>query len=227
MGVSTRSMALEDVPALLERDARTIMLADLEGALLARMTEAEMHAVQRYFQLAHTSIWVTNADVLNGGDAEKCLIFGLAKAVMTEQPSFHLCSLDLSISSQQTDFSNSIELLLEVEDAFHHDPSGDLDTELVEKDGVVYISRYMADDVENANLEKTLFDIKPTVTSLVESANSTYSLAFEKVGRVDSFYFKEEGLKALGEDEVLIDVEAAALDALVCHPLHTCSFLQC
>jgi hypothetical protein len=88
-------MALQDVPILLERDARTIMLAELESPLLARMTGAEMAALQRYTQLARTAVWVTNGGVMQGREAEKSLIFGLAKAVMTEQPSFHVCSLDM------------------------------------------------------------------------------------------------------------------------------------
>lgn len=65
------------------------MLAELEDPLLARMTPAEMHAVQRYTQQATTAVWVTNWNVLRGQDPEKSLVFGLAKSIMTEQPSFH------------------------------------------------------------------------------------------------------------------------------------------
>jgi hypothetical protein len=57
--------------------------------------------------------------------------------------------------------------------------------------------------------------IKPTISSLPESDISNYSLEFEKVGRLDSFYFKAHPLKAPGEHEVLLDIEAAPLDGLV------------
>ena len=207
-------MALEDVPASLERDSRTIMLGELEGPLMARMTPGEMHAIQRYTQLAATAIWVTNIDVLRGQDPESSLVFGLAKSIMTEQPSFHLCSVDVAIFDGQTGYQNSAKLIIETEMAFHGDPDGELDTELVEKDGLVYISRYVTDNVENANFERH-FAIKPTITSFPESNGSKYSLEFGKVGRLDSFYFKEHTLKSLGEHEVLLDIEAAPLDGLV------------
>lgn len=64
LGIDTRSIALEDVPVLLERDARTIILAELESPLLARMTPTEMTAVQRYTQLATTALWVTDGGII-------------------------------------------------------------------------------------------------------------------------------------------------------------------
>ncbi|GAB1196570.1 hypothetical protein APSETT444_005842 [Aspergillus pseudonomiae] len=213
LGISTQSMALEDIPNSLERDSRTIMLAELEDPLMARMTPAEMHAVQCYTQQAATAIWVTNGNVLRGQDPEKSLVFGLAKSIMTEQPSFHLCSVDVDIGDGKADCGNSTTLLVETEMAFHHDPNGELDTELVEKDGLVYISRYVTDDTENANFER-YFAVKPTVMALARGESSYYSLQFENVGRVDSFYFKEQTLKPLGENEVLLDVDAAPLDSL-------------
>lgn len=191
------------------------MLGELEGPLMASMTPGEMHAIRRYTQLAATAIWVTNIDVLRGRDPEKSLVFGLAKSIMTEQPSFHLCSVDVDIFDGQTDYQNSAKLVVETEKAFHRDPNGELDTELVQKDGLVYISRYVTDNVENANFERHLA-IKPTITSLPESDGSKYSLEFEKVGRLDSFYFREHALKSLGEHEVLLDIQAAPLDNLVC-----------
>ncbi|CAG8380102.1 unnamed protein product [Penicillium salamii] len=213
LGISTRSMALEEVPTSLERDSRTIMLGELEGPLMARMNPGEMHAMQRFTQLAATAVWVTNINVLRGQDPEKSLVFGLAKSIMTEQPSFHICSVDVDIFDGQTDYQNSAKTIVETEAAFHKDPSGELDTELVEKEGMVYISRYVTDDAENANFERH-FTVKPTTTNLVESETSKYSLGFEKVGRLDSFYFKEQALKPLGDHEALLDIQSAPFDVL-------------
>lgn len=207
-------MALEDVPTSLERDSRTVMLAELEGPLLARMNPAEMKAVQCYTQMAATALWVTDGGVLQGQDPEKSLIFGLAKAIMTEQPSFHLCSLDIDSVSGNRDLSDSILLLVDTEISFHQGgPNSDLDTELVEKDGLVYISRYVSDYTENTNFERYLIP-KSTVTSISRDDDS-FSLRFEKVGKVESFYFDKKNLRPLGDGEVLIDVDATPLYPLV------------
>jgi len=206
-------MALEDVPKSLERDSRTIMLAELEGPLLAEMAAAEMAAIQRYTQLANTSIWVTDGGVLQGQDPRKSLIFGLAKAIMTEQPSFHLCSVDIDLCNENSDLSDSVLLLVDTEIAFHRDPNADMDTELVEKDGLVYISRYVSDYVENSNFERYLA-LEPTIANIPQG-DDAYALRFGKVSKMESFYFDKQNLRPLAQDEVLVDVDATPLNPLV------------
>src|SRR5699024_2097089 len=115
------------------------------------------------------------------------------KSIMTEQPSFHLFSVDIDIFDGRSDYQDNAKLIVETEMAFHRDPSGERDTELVEKDGLVYISRYVTDDEENANFERH-FAIKPTISSIPVNDGSKYSLGFQKVGRLDSFYYKEHAM---------------------------------
>lgn len=214
LGIDTRSIALEDVPVLLERDARTIILAELESPLLARMTPTEMTAVQRYTQLATTALWVTDGGIIQGQNPEKSLVFGLAKAIMTEQPSFHLCSLDIEIESEDRRNTDSALLIVETEMKFHRNPNADVDTELVEKDGLVYISRYVGDNTENTDFERHLGS-KLTMGG-IPNGNGALKLQFEKVGKVESFYFDKQDLKPLAEGEVLIDVDVVPLHLSVC-----------
>jgi hypothetical protein len=209
-------MALQDVPILLERDARTIMLAELESPLLARMTGAEMAALQRYTQLARTAVWVTNGGVMQGREAEKSLIFGLAKAVMTEQPSFHVCSLDM----ESEESSEGALLVLDTERTFYENPLAEMDTELVEKEGVVYISRYVSDYAENTNFEQRV--AFRTTMSSVPQGKETLTLQFDKVGKISSFYFEAQDLRSLAVGEVLVDVDATPL-----HPLVRADSLVC
>jgi hypothetical protein len=202
------------VPVLLERDARTIILAELESPLLARMTPTEMRAVQRYTQLATTALWVTDGGVIQGHNPEKSLVFGLAKAVMTEHPSFHLCSLDVDSGSGDRENTNSALLIVETEMKFHRNPNAEADTELVEKDGLVYISRYVGDYTENTDFERHIgFNL--TVGGMPHG-NGALKLQFEKVGKLESFYFDKQDLKPLVEGEVLIDVDAVPLHLSVC-----------
>ena len=205
------------MPVSLERDARTIILAELESPLLARMTPTEMTAVQRYTQLASTALWVTDGGVIQGQNPEKSLVFGLAKAVMTEQPSFHLFSLDVDTESGDRENTDSAMLIVETEMKFHRDPNAEVDTELVEKDGLVYISRYIGDHTENIDFERHLgFNL--TVGSILHGKGAL-KLQFEKVGKVESFYFDKQDLKPLAEGDVLIDVDVVPLHQSVCETL--------
>ena len=196
------------------------MLAELEGPLLARMTPDEMKAVQRYTQLATTSLWLTDGDVLQGQSPEKSLVFGLAKAVMTEQPSFHLRSLDINLASKNCECSNAVMLIVEMEIEFHRNPLADMDNELVVKDDLVYISRYVSDSTENSGFE--CHSTIKTALSYILQGSHALTLRFEKVGETESFFFDRQELKSLAEGEILLDVEAVPLSPLVRENLGLC-----
>ncbi|KAH9209066.1 hypothetical protein DL95DRAFT_467116 [Leptodontidium sp. 2 PMI_412] len=204
----TRRTTLEDFPLVAEKGARTILLVELESPLLSRMSDSEWAAFQAYTELATTSVWVTNAGVLTGEDPEKTLVFGLAKSIMTEQPSFHLASID--IDTEAIDYERSAKLVVETELKFHQDPTSEMDTELVEKNSVVYLSRYLTDEKESANFERN-FKAKPEKNPIRDNL----TLDFEKIGDIGSHFFRDnsaERQSGLGETEVIVHVKSYGLD---------------
>ena len=50
----------------------------------------------------------------------------------------------------------------------------------------------------------------------IPNGNGALKLQFEKVGKVESFYFDKQDLKPLAEGEVLIDVDVVPLHLSVC-----------
>ncbi|KAM4056688.1 KR domain-containing protein [Hirsutella rhossiliensis] len=206
--IPTRRMAFTDFPKSDNHKARTIMLAELEGPMLSRMSETEMAAMRDYTQMASTAVWVTNSDVLSGREPEKTLVFGISKSVMTEQPSFHLSSIDVDPDATGATLSRSAQLVVEMEEEFHQNPNN-MNTELVEKGGIVYTSRYIGDDDGNATFARSW---TPPTERLPIRRN--LSMSFEKIGRLDSYYFKDvlAAETALGETEVLIESRAFAFD---------------
>ncbi len=188
------------------------MLAELENPFLSQMSETEMDILKQYTQTATTCVWVTNSDVLSGRDPEKTLIFGFAKSVMTEQPSFHLASIDIDPDSVGDTLERSARLVVDVEVKFHQNPQ-DMDTEFVEKSGIVYTSRYIGDDQANAEFAQA-WRLMPEVGRI----RSNLSLHFDKIGHLDSHYFdtsKKRTEKQLGLKEVLIESRAFGLDSTV------------
>lgn len=185
------------------------MLVELEEPLLSRMSELDMDTMRRYTQLASSSIWVTNSNVLAGHEPEKALVFGIAKSVMTEQPSFRLGSIDIDDSTQN--LTHAAQLVASMEQRFYRN-NGPMNTELVEKDGIVYISRYIGDDQGNAE-----FAQKWKPASVVEPLRDDLSLAFEKIGRLESFYFKHKSgsSKDLSAKELIVKPRAFAFDNAV------------
>ncbi|KAK4221929.1 hypothetical protein QBC38DRAFT_402515 [Podospora fimiseda] len=208
--IPTRSVALTEFPSVGKKNARTVLLAELESPLLSQMTAEEMAAMRSLTQLATTTVWVKDGDVLVGGNPEKCLVYGLAKSVMTEQPSFHLAIVDLDASESD----KAAELIFDTERQFHKDPNSDMDKEIAQKDHMVYISRYISDDEENDNFTKIW---QPRAEPALIEGRVGLEMTFEKVGKLDSYFFKEaesdaERTGGLGETSVRVEVRAFGFD---------------
>ena len=161
------------------------MLAELEGALLVKMNLGEMDAVKALFKTASSAVWVTCGGLLEGKRPEHSLIFGIAKSIMTEQPSIQISSID--VDPAETDHVRTAELIVSHELNLRHDQERVLDTELIEHDGTVYISRYIVDPVENADFARQL---KPAPEP--GSLRERLELTFEHVGQTDSFFFQQQ-----------------------------------
>lgn len=211
--IPTKCMRFTDYPAISSGNTRTIMLAELEAPLLSRMSEADMKAMQHYTQTASTSVWVTNSDVLTGREPEKTLVFGIAKSIMTEQPSFRLASIDIDPDATgPAQLSTAARLVMDMEDKFQRGVKG-MDTELVEKRGIVYTSRYVGDQVGNAEYAQT-FRPEPKMAPI----RGDLSLSFDKIGRLGSYYFSDAEAptgEPLQDDEIIVESRAFGFDQTV------------
>lgn len=188
------------------------MTAELECSLILEMDNDELAALQYLVKNVSSAIWVTNAGLLDGTYPKKSLASGLAKTLMTEQPSFRLSCFD--IEPQGTNLTRSAALILDQELHLRDDTDSDIEMNLVEKDGLVYISRFAADDIENAELERR---INPPVEK--GDFLPGMELDFEQVGHIDSFYYKHkedsEARLALQPDQVLLESQVYCLSAIV------------
>ena len=208
--VPTRTIPLSQVESQIPKGARTIICAELEDPLLSRMTETDMKSLQNFTLLASSAVWLTAGGIMTGARPEHSLVFGLSKSIMTEQPSFALSTYD--IDPTERNFARSAKTIVDHEIRLYENPEEQLDTELVEKDGVVYISRYITDDVQNEGFQRQ-FDVTP----LPSKWRPGLELDFTKVGQVGTFFFKEKS-KAQAEvpkGHVTLDCKAFAVDKKV------------
>jgi SAM-dependent methyltransferase len=217
--VPTRIIPLSQVESQISKGARTIMCAELEAPLLSRMTETDMTSLHKYTLLASSAVWLTAGGMMTGASPEHSLVFGLSKSIMTEQPSFALSTFD--IDPGEREYARSAEMIVEHEMQLHEHPDEQLDTELVEKDGVVHISRYITDDVQNKGFQRQ-FDANP----LPSRWRAALELDFTKVGQIGTFFFKEkkEAQGDVPEGHVLLEARAFAMDKKVRR--HCCGFYK-
>ncbi|RDI84031.1 hypothetical protein Vi05172_g6068 [Venturia inaequalis] len=196
--IATHCLPLENVTRVIGDGCRIVMLAELEEPILSHMTQKYLDALKSLSQLSTTTVWVTNAGVLEGQNPEKTLVVGLVKSITIEEPAFRVATID--IDPQSTNFKRSAALIVDLENKFHADPDTAGDINFVEKDGVMFISRNTMDEEENRLIE-SYSAVEPKPVPIRERLE----LGFQKVGDLSSFYFQPSSDKVpLGTHEVAI-----------------------
>jgi hypothetical protein len=201
-------MSAKIIPA----GSNVILVAELEVALLTILNRDILAVLQSLVKLASTMLWVTNAGVMEGSSPTKTLVAGLAKSLMTEQPSLRLCCFDIEPS--EIEMSRSAFLIFDESLCLSKERSADVELHLAAKNGVVYISRFITDNRENTKFDETL---KPPI--LQGRLSPGLALDFLKIGQMNSFYYKKketQNSSKLGPDQVLLYPRMYALTSLVC-----------
>ncbi|TLD20006.1 hypothetical protein E2P81_ATG09076 [Venturia nashicola] len=196
--IATHCIPLENVGRAIGDGCRIIMLAELEDPILSHMTQEHLDALKSLSQLSTTTIWVTNAGVLEGQVPEKTLVVGLVKSITIEEPAFRVATID--IDPQSSKLKRSAALIFDLEKKFHADPDTSGDVNYVEKDGVMFIGRNTIDEEENRSFESHSAVIPKPVP-----VRENLELGFQKVGDLSSFYFQPSSSTAIGPREVSIN----------------------
>lgn len=195
------------------------MTAELEGPLITRMNSNELAAIQYLVNHTSSAVWVTNGGLLDGCDPEKSLAAGFAKTLMNEQPSLRMSCYD--IDPQEQNLTGSAAFIIDQHVRLQNENSLEVEMHLVEKDGLVYISRFLPDDVENNAFERR---VNYPVEQGKFSPCPSLELDFHRVGQIDSFYYDQKDGNvtslSLQPEEMLVEPLAYALSAKVCNALN-------
>ena len=159
--------------------SKIIVTAEMEGPLLTRMNSDELAAVQYLVKHASSAVWVTNGGLLDGFDPEKSLASGFSKTLMNEQPSFRLSCFD--IDPLGTNLARSAAFILDQHISLQDEKNSEIEMYLAEKNGLVYISRFLPDDVENSTFERRT---NPIVERRKFQRGSSLELDFQSVGQI-------------------------------------------
>jgi hypothetical protein len=207
-------VSLLSVAKLIPKGSKIIVTAEMEGPLLTRMNSDELAAVQYLVKHASSAVWVTNGGLLDGFDPEKSIASGLSKTLMNEQPSFRLSCYD--IDPLETNLARSAAFIVDQHIRLQDEKSSEIEMYLAEKNGLVYISRFLRDDVENSTFERRT---NPPVESGKFQPGSSLELDFQSVGQIDSFYYKQkEGDEVsinLHPEGMFVEASGYSLSAMV------------
>ncbi len=199
---------------------RGIVLAELEKPLLASlMEENQMSGIKDLLRQFSSLLWVTNGTLMDGKNPHVSMVSGLIRSLTAEQSSPLIQSIDLSFDLTK-DQDQAANFVLHLERALSTG-SGQKDSHLREKDGLLYISRLVPDEYLNRGFQEQFRTSEPTIDMVAIGDLPPVKLAFGKPGLTSTWYFEKDDAieKPLTGDEVLIKVMATGLNVKVGKPL--------
>ncbi|KAI6350763.1 hypothetical protein MCOR25_010409 [Pyricularia grisea] len=198
---------------------------ELYGPIISKITELQWDALQMLISKECRILWLTAGAVGLDGDGqeqslkemhpERAAINGLMRSVRREEPHLRLISLDLSPQSVSNGLGDidPIETCLQQLLSPSSSTNRNTESEFVERQGILHISRIMPDATLNrAKLERSdiymgeLFKPRDDPSVCVQ-------LRAERLGNIDSLCFAETALPAeLPPNHVEVEVHASGLN---------------
>ena len=196
---------IKDVHNITDQDSRgrlVIVLAEFLTPLLSRATPVEFETMKHVVLNSRAILWVSNGDIMNGGEPEMHLIGGFARTIRYETGAENFATLDLAFNSDQTPslemrankhtiasiITRIATLLLE-----EHNPSN-TDREYAYSNGLVYIPR--------------IFPLQQ-LNEIVKNKNHNQELKSEPLYRTDRVLkLKADGRGTLQDPQFEKDITA-------------------
>lgn len=167
-----------------------ISLLEIENEFLATVSPTDMDALRRITDVATRLIWLTGADMLGAKpNPDLTLSSGLSRALMLEQPSLRYQVLDVGacISGQDISLEPICANLTKILGTAHEMD----DHEYILKDGILNISRFIADKKSNSLFRRRLKPGEPMAHIALGEVGPA-RLAIGSVGQTDTLYFAQE-----------------------------------
>ena len=96
---------IKDVHNITDQDSRgrlVIVLAEFLTPLLSRATPVEFETIKHVVLNSRAILWLSNGDIMNGGEPEMHLIGGFARTIRYETGAENFATLDLAFNPDQT-----------------------------------------------------------------------------------------------------------------------------
>ena len=205
LSVPTEQHTLADVQnASLDPHTLVVSTVELAHAVLAHPTPDEYAGIKHILAQATQVVWVTGSGVTAEGDPTRALFPGLARAIMVEQPSTQIFSLELDPTAAPETIASHIATVVR-----QANPST-VDHEFLQSRAGLLISRVVPDERLNAHFR----DQEQSTTHLVPlAAAGPVRLSVEKPGQLSRVRFVPAPPPTVRPAEVVVQMSCIGLNA--------------
>lgn len=158
-GWHTTCSSLED--CLQHVENHVVVVADLEGPLLATLEEKELAAIQNITNSAPKLLWVSAGGLLDGKKPQHALAEGLARSVRSKNIALDFQTLDFDLDN--TPFPEVAQLIVEVAERQSDKHASSVETEYYVSNSVLHISRLVPNEEVNSVYSSEKQEAKPIV----------------------------------------------------------------
>lgn len=178
-----------------------VSLIEIDAPLFENIEEEDFVKAKHIISQASSLLWVTSLESPAGA-----LSFGMARSIRNEMPAKRFRTL--SIQKNTKEFPNRVSLLIT-----RLVISSTPDSEFVENNGVLQISRVVEDRSMNEDLARMVTETRERIALIpLEEAPGPQKLAVKAQGMLDSICLESDDIYGhLADDEVLIEVKATGL----------------
>ena len=194
---------LQDLPP----DSVTLVLDELDTAFLPTIRKDQWKRLQNLLHQRLKILWVTSGSQFEVTKPNNALIHGLARTIRAEDPSTKLVTLDVEFAEG----GNALRAIDRVLRTMHSPvPKIQVESEFVERRGIIYISRIQVDET----LNKTERDEDNGTDLHMESLHDSKScirFRCERLGILDSLQYAHVSATELPlEADHFVEVEIFA-----------------
>ncbi|KAI1444204.1 putative polyketide synthase [Annulohypoxylon stygium] len=207
-GMPVQQLTLADLTeSSIPANALVISTVELERPVLAGADPQDYFGIKQIVERAARIVWVAGCGVYQGFNPTLSLFPGLARAIMIEQPSTKIFTLELDPQAGPESMSRDISAIIDQE------KTPITDYEYIKDGSGLMISRTVPDDRMNQQFR----DRENAIASSLPLANAgTASLSLQKPGQLSTAQFvkkRQHDTKSLAADHVVVKVSCVGLNA--------------
>ncbi|KAH6603842.1 polyketide synthase [Trichoderma cornu-damae] len=205
--IRQRVVTIDDIETVdLNGQVVCISLLEMEREFLATISSEDMDRFRRITDNVGDLLWLTGANMLSAPNPDLTLSSGLSRALMLEQPALRYAVLDIGADVGKPDFLDSVGSNISAALTFRY---GTDDHEFIQKDGILYISRFAPDLELNALFRQRMTPEAVKLVPLGEVGRAKLSIG--QVGMTDTIHFQQVSERKTKPPAGFVDVDIRAV----------------
>ncbi|KAF2231041.1 PKSKA1 [Viridothelium virens] len=202
-GVQTCTNPLQEITSSTD----VIIIDELFSSVMDRLNQQQWDVIKRLAEQRCRLLWVTTGAQLSVTDPTKAAISGLFRTIRAEE---QLRFITLDVESPTGDATvAAISACLDRLSASNNEHNTPVDSEFVERGGVVHVSRLIP-DATLTKLESDRLDAAPSETADLHACKTLVQLHCKRLGNLDAVHFTETAPEPTPLPDGMIEVEICA-----------------